>query len=190
MVGGKEAMVARARTGGTLDRRTGRAWRAMVVCCFWLLGTGLQAQPPEGPPLPSVPEAVAPPGRTPAASPGSPAPSAATPAGAAEGSRQPVRARQVLTGAIELCRRGEYDAAAHLFREVSLRQYELTTAEQQELQRWVQINTTAVQSRKQAVDYLAIAENLFKQGRNQEAAELLKKVAPHEQYLTDRKSVV
>ena len=43
----------------------------------------------------------------------------------------------------------------------------------------------AVQSRKQAVDYLSIAENLFKQGRTREAAELLKKVAPHEQYLTE-----
>jgi type II secretory pathway component GspD/PulD (secretin) len=186
MVGGKEAMVARARTGGTLDRRWGRVWRATVVCCFWLLGTGLQAQPPEGPPLPSVPEAVTPPSRPPtAASPAPPAPSTAAPVGAPDALRQPLRARQVLTSAIEMCRRGEYDAAAQLFREVSVRQYELTTAEQQELQRWLQINTTAVQSRKQAVDYLGIAENLFKQGRNHEAAELLKKIAPHEQYLTE-----
>src|SRR5262249_9221160 len=160
-----------ARTGGTLDRRTACSGLAMVVCCFWLLGTGLKAQPPEGPPLPSAPEAVSPPGQTPApASKESkpelsgpeltvPTPPVTTapltpsvpPASTTEAPHQPPRARQVLTSAIEMCRRGEYDSAAQLFREVALRQHELTQAEQQELQRWVQINTTAVQSRKSAV---------------------------------------
>jgi tetratricopeptide (TPR) repeat protein len=94
------------------------------------------------------------------------------------------RAHTALNNAIECQRRGDYETAAGLFQEALSRQDDLTPQEREELARLIRDNTQALQARQQGTALLRQAEQVAREGHTAQAAELVKKAAATEQYLT------
>jgi type II secretory pathway component GspD/PulD (secretin) len=94
------------------------------------------------------------------------------------------RARMALNAAIDAERLGDLDKAAVLYGEAQARANDLTPEEQRELARRVAANKLALQARRTAHEQLGQAEAALQQGRNAEAAALLKKITPNEVYLS------
>jgi type II secretory pathway component GspD/PulD (secretin) len=96
---------------------------------------------------------------------------------------RPSRAHVALNTGIECNRRGDYEQAAVLFRQAQDGLTDLSPTEQEELARWVQSNSAALQARQEGAMQLAQAEQAVASGRAADAAELLKKVLGN-QYVT------
>ncbi len=86
------------------------------------------------------------------------------------------RAHNQLASGIEMYRRGEYELADTAFQQALVGQEDLSATERQELNNRIQLNSTALQSRRDGQEQLRQADAAFRAGRSPEAAELLKDV--------------
>src|SRR5437879_4550716 len=86
------------------------------------------------------------------------------------------RAQTALSAAIESNRRGDYEQAALLFAQAQAGKGELSAKEQEELTSWLFLNNTALQARRDGTKLLQQAELAVRDGRTQQADELLGKV--------------
>ena len=91
---------------------------------------------------------------------------------------------EALTNAIECHRRGEYEAAAELFKSIEQRQDELNDSEKKEWYQFWHENVVALEARHEGDHQLRLIDKAILEGRIGDATDLLKKVLPYEQYLT------
>ncbi len=94
------------------------------------------------------------------------------------------KAHASLTGAIEAQRKGDYDAAAKLFREAQVLQSDLTPTERTELSRLMSANQDALRQRKEAEASLAAVQQLVDKGQVNSASDLLRRLEANEQYFS------
>jgi type II secretory pathway component GspD/PulD (secretin) len=97
---------------------------------------------------------------------------------------RPSKLRTALTTAIESYRKGDYEQAASLFKQAQAGQSELTPAEQDDLQSYMQLNANALVARREGSEQLRQAEKADRDGRTAMSSDLLKKVAVNADYLT------
>lgn len=97
---------------------------------------------------------------------------------------RPSRIRTALTSAIESYRKGDYEKAAPLFQQAKSGYDDLTPAEQQDLQSYMQLNASAMTARREASEQLRQAEKADREGRTPVLSDLVKKVAVNADYLT------
>jgi type II secretory pathway component GspD/PulD (secretin) len=88
---------------------------------------------------------------------------------------RPSRTQAALNEAIECYRRGEYEAAASLFRQVQSGSDNLTSVQQEDLTRFLQRNDMALQRRREASNLLRQAETAQREGQPQVAADILQR---------------
>ena len=80
-------------------------------------------------------------------------------------------------------RRGDYELAAINFQQAQAGQDDLTAAERQDLVTWLQLNSTALQARREGANQLRQAEQALRQNRTQDALTLLRHVSRNQQFL-------
>ncbi|MFL5243983.1 MAG: type II secretion system protein GspD [Gemmataceae bacterium] len=97
---------------------------------------------------------------------------------------RPSRIRTALSSAIESYRKGEYEKAAPVFQQAKTGYDDLTPAEQQDLQSYMQLNANAMTARREASEQLRQAEKADKEGRMAVMPDLVKKIAINVDYLT------
>jgi type II secretory pathway component GspD/PulD (secretin) len=107
-----------------------------------------------------------------------------TPATSDGGQTRPARVHNALRMGTDAYRRGDYELAATYLQQAQAGQEDLTKEERQTLKTWLQLNGTALQARREGASQLHQAELALKQGRNPDAAALLKAVTPNQQYLS------
>jgi len=104
--------------------------------------------------------------------------------GAADDSQaRPSRVHVAFHSAIDSYRRGDYELAAIYFQQAQAGQEDVTPAERKEMTSWLQLNSTALQARRDGANQLRQAEQAFRQGRTQDAVNLLKGVSRNQQFL-------
>lgn len=96
---------------------------------------------------------------------------------------RPQRPRTLLKLAIDANKRGDYETAARLYTQATAGKTELDSTQQADLEKLIEQNNTAMQSRKDGQAQLRRAEELLRQGNAPEAAGLLKAVNAN-QYLS------
>lgn len=97
----------------------------------------------------------------------------------------PNKASISLNSAIESHRRGNYEEADKLFKEVETRQKDLLPAEVEDFKRIYSANKKALEARKNSASTLDLAEDLVSKGQTASASDLTKKIAFDEQYLEE-----
>lgn len=94
------------------------------------------------------------------------------------------KAHATLSAAIEAQRRGDYEAAAKLFREAQVNQADLTPTERTELSRLMTANQESLRQRKEAESSLAAIETMVAKGQVSSASDLLRRLEANEQYFS------
>ena len=97
----------------------------------------------------------------------------------------PNKASVSLNKAIESHRRGNYEEADKLFKEVETLQKELLPAELEDFKRIYSANKAALEARNTSSSTLDLAEDLVSKGQSTAAGDLTKKIAFDEQYLKE-----
>jgi len=104
--------------------------------------------------------------------------------GAADDSQaRPSRVHVAFHSAIDSYRRGDYELAAIYFQQAQAGQEDLTPAERKEMTNWLQLNSTALQARREGANLLRQAEQAYRQGRAQDALKLVNQVSRNQQFL-------
>ena len=97
---------------------------------------------------------------------------------------RPSNVRNALRKAQDCYRKGDYEAACTYFQQAQAGQDELTAGEQQDLRTWSQLNSTAMQARREGASQLQQVEVAIRSGRTQDAIAILKVVSQNQQFLS------
>jgi type II secretory pathway component GspD/PulD (secretin) len=96
---------------------------------------------------------------------------------------RPARVHSALNDGISCYRRADYEAAASFFLQAQAGQEDLSADEQQELNDFIRLNTSALKARREGAEQLRQAERYVATGRTADADALLKSVTTN-QFLT------
>jgi type II secretory pathway component GspD/PulD (secretin) len=92
--------------------------------------------------------------------------------------------RNALRRAQDCYRKGDYEAACTYFQQAQAGQDELTAGEQQDLRTWSQLNSTAMQARREGASQLQQVDVAIRSGRTQDAIAILRVVSQNQQFLS------
>ena len=94
------------------------------------------------------------------------------------------RAQSALETAIQCNQRGEYELAATWFQQAQASQAELSEVERTDLTIGIQLNNSALKSRRDSAELVRKADQAAKAGRTQDAVAQLQAAAAHQQFMT------
>src|SRR5262249_20053271 len=96
---------------------------------------------------------------------------------------RPTRMHNALRSALDCYRRGDYELAATYLQQAQAGQDELTANERETLKNYRQLNSAALEARREGTKQLRLAEKAVREHRTQDAVALLKSVMPNQQFL-------
>jgi Flp pilus assembly secretin CpaC len=99
------------------------------------------------------------------------------------GLTRPTRMHNALRSALDCYRRGDYELAATYLQQAQAGQNDLTPDERITLKNYLQLNTSALEARREGSQQLRLAEQAAREHRTQDAIASLKKVMPNQQFL-------